>query len=214
MSTNDHPEVGVPSAGPGNDPAPAATTNEPHAPSSEPTEAANAVAQAQNPQQKPEDAKSADGGESAAPAPTTTNDTTVAPSTSAPQKTSEEPKEPASESSAAHAKEVEDPKKEQEEEEDEGEDTGPSLVITLLLTSGSRHPFKINGKYLRQQSINVENNDPFAMSVYTLKELIWRGWRPGKDASSLHATSGSLKCSGTNYLQIGKRVHRRLARFD
>ena len=185
MSTNDHPEVGVPSAGPGNDPAPAATTNEPHAPSSEPTEAANAVAQAQNPQQKPEDAKSADGGESAAPAPTTTNDTTVAPSTSAPQKTSEEPKEPASESSAAHAKELEDPKKEQEEE-DEGEDTGPSLVITLLLTSGSRHPFKINGKYLRQQSINVENNDPFAMSVYTLKELIWREWRPGKDALSQH----------------------------
>lgn len=174
MSTNDHPEVGVPSAGPGNDPAPAATTNEPPASSSEPAETANTVAQVQNSQQKPEDAKSADGGESAAPAPlTTANDTTVAPSSNAPQKASEDP---------AHAKEVEDPKEEQEDEEDEGEDTGPSLVITLLLTSGSRHPFKINGKYLRKQSINVENNDPFAMSVYTLKELIWREWRPGKDA--------------------------------
>lgn len=176
MSTNDHPEVGVPSAGPGNDPAPAATTNEQPASSSESSEAANPSAQAQNSQQKPEDAKSADGGESAAPTPA--NDTTVAPSTNAPQKASEDP---------AHAKEVEDPKEEQEEEEeDEGEDTGPSLVITLLLTSGARHPFKINGKYLRKQSINVENNDPFAMSVYTLKELIWREWRPGKDALSQH----------------------------
>lgn len=89
-------------------------------------------------------------------------------------------------SSGAHAKEVEGPKDEQEEE-DEEEDKGPSLVITLLLTSGSRHPFKINGKYLRKQSINVENNDPFAMSVYTLKELIWREWRPGKNALPQHA---------------------------
>lgn len=181
MSTNDHPEVGVPSAGPGNDPAPAATTNEPPASSSEPAEVADPSAQAQNSQQKSEDAvnaetKSAEGGESAAPAPA--NDTTVAPSTNAPQKASEDP---------AHAKEVEDPKEEQEEEEeDEREDTGPSLVITLLLTSGSRHPFKINGKYLRKQSINVENNDPFTMSVYTLKELIWREWRPGKDALLQH----------------------------
>lgn len=61
----------------------------------------------------------------------------------------------------------------------EDEDTGPSLLITLLLITGARHPFKIDGKYLRKQSVNVENNDPFAMSVYTLKELIWKGWRPG-----------------------------------
>ncbi|KAJ5160230.1 uncharacterized protein N7482_007234 [Penicillium canariense] len=59
----------------------------------------------------------------------------------------------------------------------EVEDAGPSLVITLLLTTGSRHPFTIDAKYLRKQSVNVENNDPFAMSVYTLKELIWREWR-------------------------------------
>ncbi|KAJ5243052.1 uncharacterized protein N7469_001379 [Penicillium citrinum] len=57
------------------------------------------------------------------------------------------------------------------------EDAGPSLVITLLLTTGSRYPFTIDGKYLRKQSVNVENYDPFAMSVYTLKELIWREWR-------------------------------------
>lgn len=59
----------------------------------------------------------------------------------------------------------------------ETEDAGPSLHITLLLTTGSRHPFTIDGKYLRKRSVNVENNDPFAMSVYTLKELIWREWR-------------------------------------
>lgn len=62
----------------------------------------------------------------------------------------------------------------------EVEDGGPSLAITLLLTTGARHPFTIDGKYLRKRSVNVENYDPFAMSVYTLKELIWREWRAGK----------------------------------
>ncbi|KAJ5689997.1 hypothetical protein N7462_004389 [Penicillium macrosclerotiorum] len=64
----------------------------------------------------------------------------------------------------------------------EVEDTGPSLALTLLLTTGSRHPFKIDAKYLRKQSVNVENHDPFAMSVYTLKELIWREWRSDWEA--------------------------------
>lgn len=62
----------------------------------------------------------------------------------------------------------------------EDEDAGPSLVITLLLITGSRHPFTIDGKYLRKRSVNVKNDDPFLMSVYTLKELIWREWRAGK----------------------------------
>ncbi|PLN85957.1 ubiquitin-related domain-containing protein [Aspergillus taichungensis] len=61
--------------------------------------------------------------------------------------------------------------------EAEVEDSGPSLLITLLLITGSRHPLRIDGSYLRKRSVNVENDDPFAMSVYTLKELIWRGWR-------------------------------------
>ncbi|CAI7578597.1 hypothetical protein PCG10_005924 [Penicillium crustosum] len=60
---------------------------------------------------------------------------------------------------------------------EEDTDAGPSLVITLLLTTGSRHPFTIDGKYLKKRSVNVENYDPFLMSVYTLKELIWREWR-------------------------------------
>ncbi|KAF7586316.1 hypothetical protein BBP40_009081 [Aspergillus hancockii] len=76
--------------------------------------------------------------------------------------------------SATEAPAAEQPSQESDAKD---EDPGPSLVITLLLTSGSRHPFKIDGKYLRKRSVNVENYDPFAMSVYTLKELIWREWR-------------------------------------
>ncbi|RHZ59444.1 uncharacterized protein CDV56_106530 [Aspergillus thermomutatus] len=71
--------------------------------------------------------------------------------------------EPSSDASDAAAKEV--------------EDSGPSLTITLLLITGSRHPFEIDGKYLRKRGVNVESYDPFAMSVYTLKELIWKEWR-------------------------------------
>ncbi|KAI4686563.1 uncharacterized protein J4E84_005844 [Alternaria hordeiaustralica] len=54
---------------------------------------------------------------------------------------------------------------------------GPVLVIMLLLTSGSRHPYKIEEKYLKKRNVNVENMDPYNISVYTLKELIWRDWR-------------------------------------
>ncbi|KAK2806215.1 hypothetical protein FQN50_005940 [Emmonsiellopsis sp. PD_5] len=54
---------------------------------------------------------------------------------------------------------------------------GQSMVINLLLTTGARHPFKIDGKYLRKRQVEVPDGNPFAMSVYTLKELIWREWR-------------------------------------
>ena len=57
---------------------------------------------------------------------------------------------------------------------------GPTLIITLLLTSGARHPYKIDEKYLKKRGVNVESNDPVNMSVYTLKELIWREWRDGE----------------------------------
>jgi len=59
----------------------------------------------------------------------------------------------------------------------ETEDSGPLLMITLLLTTGLRYPLQIDGKYLQKRGVNVENYDPFGMSVYTLKELIWREWR-------------------------------------
>ena len=62
-------------------------------------------------------------------------------------------------------------------------DAGPVLIITLLLTSGARHPYKIDEKYLTKRNVTVpgmtENGkkDPFSISVYTLKELILREWR-------------------------------------
>lgn len=54
---------------------------------------------------------------------------------------------------------------------------GPVVVITLLLTSGARHPYKIDERYLKKRNVNVEAMDPYNISVYTLKELIWRDWR-------------------------------------
>ncbi|KAL8709956.1 MAG: hypothetical protein Q9220_005406 [cf. Caloplaca sp. 1 TL-2023] len=59
----------------------------------------------------------------------------------------------------------------------ESDVSGPCLLIMLLLITGSRHPFKMDEKYLKKRNINVEGNNPVNMSVYTLKELIWREWR-------------------------------------
>lgn len=118
------------------------------------------------------------GGERVAPVTATTSTTT----TPANETTSAPVAQPTTKSPAM---ETEEPKlgveSSEQEQSDEGkEDGGPSLDITLLLTTGSRHPFTIDGKYLRKRSVNVENHDPFAMSVYTLKELIWREWRSGE----------------------------------
>lgn len=61
---------------------------------------------------------------------------------------------------------------------------GPTLIITLLLINGARHPYKIDEKYLKKRGVNVEGNNPVNMSVYTLKELIWREWREGESSST------------------------------
>ncbi|RCI09382.1 hypothetical protein L249_3675 [Ophiocordyceps polyrhachis-furcata BCC 54312] len=69
-----------------------------------------------------------------------------------------------------------------------GGDVGPVCIITLLLTSGSRHPYKIDSKYLARRNVIIpdENSDgypdPFSISVYTLKELILREWRTDWEA--------------------------------
>lgn len=55
--------------------------------------------------------------------------------------------------------------------------TGPTLMITLLLTNGARHPFRLDGKYLTRRNVQAQGNDPFNLSVYKLKELILREWR-------------------------------------
>lgn len=57
------------------------------------------------------------------------------------------------------------------------ENAGPTLMITLLLISGARHPFNLDAKYLSKRNVHVQGNDPFNLSVYKLKELILREWR-------------------------------------
>lgn len=74
----------------------------------------------------------------------------------------------------------------------DAESTGPTLLITLLLTSGARHPFKLDGKYLNKRNVHVAGNDPFNLSVYKLKELILREWREEWDT----------KPSSPNYIRL------------
>ena len=63
----------------------------------------------------------------------------------------------------------------------ESEIEGPVLFITLLLSStGARHPYKLDEKYLRKRNVVVEGNNPINLSLYKLKELILRDWREGK----------------------------------
>ncbi|KAI5861628.1 hypothetical protein GGS23DRAFT_142758 [Durotheca rogersii] len=58
-----------------------------------------------------------------------------------------------------------------------------AVEIMLLLTSGARHPFRIDEKYLTKRNVTVTGKtgdgkmDPFSITVYTLKELILRDWR-------------------------------------
>jgi hypothetical protein len=58
---------------------------------------------------------------------------------------------------------------------------GSSVHITLLLTTGARHPFTIDHKYLKRRNVGAAGAevDPFEISVYTMKELIWKDWREG-----------------------------------
>ncbi|EXJ94438.1 hypothetical protein A1O1_02834 [Capronia coronata CBS 617.96] len=74
----------------------------------------------------------------------------------------------------------------------DGEATGPVLTLTLLLTSGARHPFRLDGRYLTKRNVNVDDNDPFNLSVYNLKELILREWREEWEA----------KPSSPNYIRL------------
>lgn len=68
------------------------------------------------------------------------------------------------------------------------EDTAnPVCLITLLLTTGARHPYKLDEKYLEKRNVPIPDvtasgkKDPFSISVYTLKELILREWREDWD---------------------------------
>lgn len=81
--------------------------------------------------------------------------------------------------------------------------TGPQLMITLLLTNGARHPYKIDEKYLKKRSVIVEDNNPINLSTYTLKELIWREWREGKRLNSgswwMYTDTPTCRLGGTAF---------------
>lgn len=74
-------------------------------------------------------------------------------------------------------------------------DGGPVCNITLLLTSGSRHPYKIDARYLTRRNVTMPDEtesglpDPFSISVYTLKELILREWRSDWEAKPASPSS-------------------------
>lgn len=50
-----------------------------------------------------------------------------------------------------------------------------------MLTTGARHPYKIDEKYLTNRKVVAESAegkfDPREISGYKLKELIWTDWR-------------------------------------
>lgn len=58
---------------------------------------------------------------------------------------------------------------------------GPALSISLMLTTGARHPYKIDEKYLKNRKVDAKNAEgqfePQEISGYQLKELIWTDWR-------------------------------------
>ena len=73
----------------------------------------------------------------------------------------------------------------------ESEIEGPLLYITLLLSStGARHPYKLDEKYLKKRNVTVEGNNPINLSLYKLKELILRDWREGE---TVHCPSDQIR---------------------
>jgi hypothetical protein len=72
---------------------------------------------------------------------------------------------------------------------------GPVCQITLLLTTGTRHPYKIDARYLNRRNVPMPEEteagqpDPFSISIYTLKELILREWRTDWEAKPASPSS-------------------------
>ncbi|KAJ6785012.1 hypothetical protein PWT90_06170 [Aphanocladium album] len=71
----------------------------------------------------------------------------------------------------------------------------PVCNITLLLTSGSRHPYRIDARYLSRRNVAMPEEtesgqpDPLSISIYTLKELILREWRNDWEAKPASPSS-------------------------
>jgi hypothetical protein len=74
-------------------------------------------------------------------------------------------------------------------------DAPPICNITLLLTSGGRHPYRIDAKYLKRRNVAMPDvtghghPDPLSISIYTLKELILREWRTDWDSKPASPSS-------------------------
>lgn len=65
-----------------------------------------------------------------------------------------------------------------------------TVHLTLLHPSGLRHPFVLNPQYLRSHHVAAAD-DPWQISVYTLKKLVWRDWRAEWEARPL--TPGAVR---------------------
>nr|POF03508.1 hypothetical protein CFP56_72033 [Quercus suber] len=55
------------------------------------------------------------------------------------------------------------------------------LSITLMISTGARHPYRIDEKYLSARAVAAHTTtgtfDPRELKGYSLKELIWTDWR-------------------------------------
>ncbi|KAI1178825.1 ubiquitin-related domain-containing protein [Nemania sp. FL0916] len=70
-----------------------------------------------------------------------------------------------------------------------------AVNIMLQLTTGVRHPFRIDEKYLTRHNVTVTGKtedgklDPTSITVYKLKELILRDWRKEWDEAPSEPSS-------------------------
>ncbi|KAI0023114.1 hypothetical protein F4780DRAFT_731434 [Xylariomycetidae sp. FL0641] len=89
-----------------------------------------------------------------------------------------------------------------------------AVEVMLLLTTGARHPFRIDERYLTKRNVTVTGKtddgkmDPFSITVYTLKELILRDWRkeweePPREPSSIRLIHLGKMLEDRNQLSRG-----------
>ncbi|KAK9417691.1 hypothetical protein SUNI508_01448 [Seiridium unicorne] len=88
-------------------------------------------------------------------------------------------------------------------------------ILIIIPSTGNRHPFRINEKYLKKRNVNVTGvtedgkMDPFSITVYTLKELVLREWRREWETPPREPTSIRL-------IKMGKMLDDKatLAQYD
>lgn len=89
---------------------------------------------------------------------------------------------------------------------------GPSVValsVTLLLISGVRHQFTMDETYLEQHSVKAQSGkeslrDPFEMSVWQLKECIWKDWKDGMFRFSHAYPEVGVGVSDSDFLAVSR----------